>query len=127
MTNNTLGIHCILDLQYDADEHYDGDAVLSLSYKLAEVAIKKTSMKIMSRTFYPLYNPDGGSWFFGLDESHVSFHLYSDTGLIAIDAFTCGGTDPQSIVDYIEHGLKFVFPEMKTTYSTKVLRFHHTK
>eukprot|EP00928_Gymnodinium_smaydae_P053441 TRINITY_DN37428_c0_g1_i1.p1 TRINITY_DN37428_c0_g1~~TRINITY_DN37428_c0_g1_i1.p1 ORF type:complete len:520 (-),score=74.92 TRINITY_DN37428_c0_g1_i1:168-1649(-) len=34
-----------------------------------------------------------------LDESHLSAHCYSDTGLLAIDAFTCG-TDP-SVTDRI--------------------------
>ena len=40
-----------------------------------------------------------------LDESHVSAHCYSDRGLLAIDAFTCGGTDPKTIIDQIKESL----------------------
>ncbi|MGB1491027.1 MAG: S-adenosylmethionine decarboxylase family protein, partial [Candidatus Poseidoniaceae archaeon] len=37
-----------------------------------------------------------------LDESHVSAHCYSDVGLLAIDAFSCGKTDPSSIINHIQ-------------------------
>ena len=33
-----------------------------------------------------------------LDESHVSAHTYADLGLIALDVFTCGKTDPAKIL-----------------------------
>ena len=36
-----------------------------------------------------------------IDESHVSAHCYSDSGLLAIDIFTCGGSDPGSLADEI--------------------------
>ena len=41
-----------------------------------------------------------------LDESHVSAHCYSETGLLAVDAFSCGGTDPARIMEVIEKELK---------------------
>ena len=37
-----------------------------------------------------------------LDESHVSAHTYSDRGWLAIDAFTCGDTDPARIIEVLE-------------------------
>lgn len=40
-----------------------------------------------------------------LDESHVSAHCYYDQGLLAIDAFTCGSTDPESIANLIHENL----------------------
>ncbi len=40
-----------------------------------------------------------------LDESHVSAHTYADLGLIALDVFTCGQTDPAKILDYMREEL----------------------
>ncbi|MHC4910655.1 MAG: adenosylmethionine decarboxylase [Planctomycetota bacterium] len=37
-----------------------------------------------------------------LDESHCSVHTYADLGLMALDVFTCGGTDPRDVLDYIK-------------------------
>ena len=36
-----------------------------------------------------------------IDESHVSAHCYSDSGLLAIDIFTCGGSEPGLLADEI--------------------------
>ncbi|MBW3542597.1 MAG: S-adenosylmethionine decarboxylase, partial [Planctomycetes bacterium] len=36
-----------------------------------------------------------------LDESHVSAHTYADRGLIALDVFTCGSTDPADVLSYL--------------------------
>jgi len=36
-----------------------------------------------------------------LDESHCSAHTYADLGLIAIDIFTCGHTDPHDVLRYL--------------------------
>jgi len=36
-----------------------------------------------------------------LDESHVSAHTYADAGLVAMDIFTCGETDPHLILELI--------------------------
>lgn len=34
-------------------------------------------------------SPVGASFVFILDESHISFHLYAEEGILAIDVFTC--------------------------------------
>lgn len=36
-----------------------------------------------------------------LDESHCSVHTYADLGLVALDIFTCGATDPLEILKHI--------------------------
>ena len=36
-----------------------------------------------------------------LDESHCSAHSYADDGMIAMDVFTCGKTDPRDVLKYI--------------------------
>jgi S-adenosylmethionine decarboxylase len=37
-----------------------------------------------------------------LDESHCSAHTYADLGLIAMDVFTCGNTEPRDVLRYIQ-------------------------
>ena len=36
-----------------------------------------------------------------LDESHCSAHTYADEGLVAIDIFTCGSTDPNDVLAHL--------------------------
>ncbi|QDT37482.1 adenosylmethionine decarboxylase [Stratiformator vulcanicus] len=40
-----------------------------------------------------------------LDESHCSAHTYADLGLIALDVFTCGDTDPRKILEHMREEL----------------------
>ena len=58
-----------------------------------------------------------------LDESHVSAHCYSDRGLLAIDAFTCGGTDPTSIVEELKQALYELSPATVLMQQKSVDRF----
>ena len=60
-----------------------------------------------------------------LDESHLTAHCYSDKGWLAIDCFTCGGTDAEAIIDEIhQHLLKFS-PNIKLENRTTTNRFLH--
>ena len=58
-----------------------------------------------------------------LDESHVSAHCYSESGLLAIDAFSCGNTDPARIIEVIEKSLREKYPEMSINRRKRVERF----
>jgi S-adenosylmethionine decarboxylase len=46
-------------------------------------------------------SPPGFTAVVVLDESHCSVHTYADLGLMAIDVFTCGNTDPADILHFI--------------------------
>lgn len=46
-------------------------------------------------------SPPGFTAICMLDESHISAHTYADLGLIAMDVFTCGRTDPKDVLKYI--------------------------
>jgi S-adenosylmethionine decarboxylase len=46
-------------------------------------------------------SPPGFTAIVMLDESHCSAHSYADLGLIALDIFTCGGTNPGEVLRYI--------------------------
>lgn len=42
-------------------------------------------------------SPAGCTAIVMLDESHCSVHTYADLGLLALDVFTCGSTDPMEV------------------------------
>lgn len=46
-------------------------------------------------------SPPGFTAVVMLDESHCSAHTYADLGLIAMDVFTCGQTDPAEVLRLI--------------------------
>ncbi len=46
-------------------------------------------------------SPPGFTAFVLLDESHCSAHTYADMGLVALDVFTCGQTDPNDVLAYL--------------------------
>jgi len=46
-------------------------------------------------------SPPGFTAVVVLDESHCSAHTYADLGLIALDIFTCGRTDPNDVLRYL--------------------------
>ena len=60
-----------------------------------------------------------------LDESHVSAHCYSEKGWLAIDCFTCGGSDPSIIADFIQRELEAKMPNLSLKQRVTKDRFLH--
>lgn len=60
-----------------------------------------------------------------IDESHVSAHSYADRGLLAVDCFTCGATDPDAVADHLHASLMQAFPELVLERRERVNRFLH--
>jgi len=50
-------------------------------------------------------SPPGFTAVVVLDESHCSAHTYADFGLIALDVFTCGTTEPREVLRCIQDEL----------------------
>ena len=46
-------------------------------------------------------SPPGFTCAVVLDESHCTAHSYADHGMIAIDVFTCGSTDPADVLAHL--------------------------
>ncbi len=46
-------------------------------------------------------SPPGFTAMVLLDESHCSAHCYADQGMMALDVFTCGSTDPRVVLQHI--------------------------
>ena len=73
------------------------------------------------------HSPPGFAAVVLIDESHVSAHCYSNRGWLAIDAFTCGGHDPENIVDIIHEDLVSSSPNIIQMRRDTVNRFLHTR
>jgi len=69
------------------------------------------------------HSPPGFAAVVLIDESHVSAHCYSDRGWLAIDAFTCGGHDPENIMDIIHESLTLSSPNIIQMRRDTVNRF----
>ena len=67
-------------------------------------AVIKAGSTILSTSRHRLghNSPPGFACVVALDESHCSAHSYADDGLIAIDIFTCGKTDPMDVLTFIQ-------------------------
>ena len=58
-----------------------------------------------------------------LDESHITCHSYTKLGLLALDVFTCGKTNPEIISTYIKKELETKYPSIICTNSQTHERF----
>lgn len=58
-----------------------------------------------------------------IDESHITAHHYADRGMLALDCFTCGNTDPGNIADFIHARLMEGAPELHLVRRDRVSRF----
>ena len=70
-------------------------------------AAERAGATVVSQVRYKFGSdsPPGFAAVVMLDESHCSAHSYADLGLIAMDVFTCGGTEPRDVLRYIQEEL----------------------
>lgn len=73
----------VMDTMARAAERAGANVVSSIRYKFGQDS------------------PPGFTAVVMLDESHCSAHTYADLGLIAMDIFTCGNTDPGEVLRLI--------------------------
>lgn len=66
-------------------------------------AAERAGANVISQVRYKFGqdSPPGFTAAIVLDESHCTAHSYADLGLIAMDVFTCGKTDPRDVLRYI--------------------------
>ena len=66
-------------------------------------AATKAGANVVSQVRYHFghNSPPGFTAVVVLDESHCSAHTYADLGLVALDVFTCGRTDPNDVLKYL--------------------------
>ena len=83
---------------------------------MAEAA-EESGSNVISQVRYKFNEdtPPGFTSVVLLDESHVSCHTYANLGLMALDIFTCGTTDPENVFEKIKNKLNL------KNYSIKII------
>ena len=135
----TKGKHVLLDLQYDTSIHAPSVAggrdppispkdLMNLIFNIIGKSISSLSnMTVVDSRKFELFVPPGFTIFYCLDESHCSCHSYTDNGLLSLDCYTCGITDPAVIMENIQKEITKIIPTIEVTYINIVRRFNHIK
>lgn len=78
-------------------------------------SIKQTSMRNMFSKMIMLDQDteEGFTSVILLDESHITCHSYTKRGLLALDVFTCGKTNPEIIANYIKEKIQEKYPNIQ--------------
>ena len=116
----THGSHIMLDCTGAVG--IDGDWMLELMKKAVDLSGARRVHSHVEK-FDGTVSPPGFAAVVLLDESHVSAHCYSDTGLLAIDAFSCGNTDPARIIEVVESRLSSEYQRLTINKRKRVERF----
>ena len=127
MSTHAHGQHIFLDYNgFFPAEHQDGNWVLKI---LQEVVARSTATEVHAHVelFDGITSPPGFAAVVLLDESHLTAHCYSELGWLAIDAFTCGGTDPSGMVADLKSVLDSEMPTLVLMQEQKVSRFLHSE
>ncbi|SVE23236.1 uncharacterized protein METZ01_LOCUS476090, partial [marine metagenome] len=99
--STSRGGHVVLDYtDYSPPVDDDGEWMLQV---LRDCVRKAGIREVHSHVaqFDGSESPPGFAAVVLIDESHVSAHCYSESGLLAIDIFTCGDSDPGPLADKI--------------------------
>lgn len=104
------GAHVFLDYTgYVPQQENDGAWMLALM----EQAVEECNIRNVHSHFEQFdgsVSPLGFAAVVLLDESHVSAHCYSEKGWLALDCFTCGGSNPNELADLIHQRLVECMP-----------------
>tara|TARA_Y100001936_G_scaffold121609_2_gene118906 strand:+ start:1180 stop:1554 length:375 start_codon:yes stop_codon:yes gene_type:complete len=97
------GTHVLLDYRnYSSTKENDGWWILDLMRQsVRKCGIREVHSHV--EIFDGDLSPPGFAAVVLIDESHVTAHCYSESGLLAIDVFTCGDHDPDCVAEQI-HG-----------------------
>mgnify|MGYP001224579833 CR=1 FL=1 len=96
--------------------------------ELLEQAVKRSEARNVHSHVEPFdgtLSPIGFAAVVLLDESHVTAHCYSEKGWLALDCFTCGGSDPNALADDIHLHLTREIPSLSLKRRQHVDRFLH--
>ncbi len=120
MNSTHKGEHVVID--YTGAKNANGNSIL----KILETVIDKSGARRVHshvENFDGSVSPLGFAAVVLIDESHVSAHCYSESGVLAIDIFTCGNTKPIPIANEIENELYKILPNLKIQNKKVIPRF----
>ncbi len=95
------GTHILIDL---TGIHGNPETLADSILKHSRYLIERAGIRVVGQEvslFEGKVSPPGFALVILLDESHFTAHAYTDEGLVALDLFTCGGTDPAPIMEGI--------------------------
>ena len=124
MTNHQIkGCHVFMDYTGAFFEQKDAHRwVLSILQKAVEQS-PATEVHAHSVPFDGETSPPGFAAVVLIDESHITAHHYADRGMLALDCFTCGEADPDSIADFIHAALLEGAQDLHLVRRDRVRRF----
>ena len=125
MITQNQGVHVFLDYTgVFFDDHFDGRWMLR---QMQDAVASTPAREVHSHVapFDGTVSPPGFAAVVLIDESHITAHAYADRGLLAVDCFTCGTTDPNSIADLLHQSLQDAFPNLNLERRDQVNRFLH--
>lgn len=129
LTKKHHGNHVFADFIWDVNKELIDNTVLSENiFQIMKDSIKNTKMKNVHEKLVILDDYDTLPGFTScilIDESHITAHCYSTRGWLSIDAFSCGDTHPEPIMNYIVAEIKKLYPSLKCTYKKNHKRFHY--
>lgn len=130
MTTHHKGNHTFGDFVWDVDLlNINHNEVAENIFQIMKNAIAKTKMTVVHTQLVILgqtpTSPAGFTSVILIDESHITSHCYSEKGLLALDVFTCGDTDPQLIMTNIEQEIKLLYPTFRCVYNDTHKRFNY--
>ena len=81
-------------------------------------AAQRAGATVISQIRYQFGNksPAGCTAIVMLNESHCSVHTYADLGMLAMDIFTCGRTDPLEIWETVRRKLSIKSATLRTVH-----------
>ena len=124
MTNDRpQGAHVFLDYVNAFFEGEDDYQWLFSTMREAVAQSPATEVHAHLAPFDGSTSPPGFAAVVLIDESHITAHSYADRGLLAVDCFTCGDTDPETIAAYLDEHLVKRFPTLKRIRMDRVDRF----
>lgn len=121
------GNHVFLDFVNFYSSKEELEECCSYIFGLMNESIAQTKMRNMFGKMVMLKDDteEGFTSVILLDESHITCHSYTKMGLLALDVFTCGSTNPEIVANYMKEKLEEKYPNIKCINSETHKRFLH--
>lgn len=120
---NHKGNHVFMDFVNFYDDNLE--ECCNFIHSVMNDSIKQTTMRNMFSKMVMLKEDteEGFTSVVLLDESHITCHSYTKQGLLALDVFTCGNTNPEIVANYIKEKIQEKYKDVKCLHMETHKRF----
>ena len=126
MDKRQMGLHYLLDFDHVVmpDPATSGPAIFALMQDICTRVGFRIVGGHLEVFIDEKVSPPGFASVLCIDQSHLSAHCYSDRGILACDAFTCGNLDRcREAGESLKAGIVAMFPDCRVTKEQVVDRF----